>query len=33
MQKHIIPGFEAVKPFVFAGVYPIDSDDYDKLKT
>jgi GTP-binding protein LepA len=22
-----------VKPFVFAGVYPIDTDQYDKLKT
>jgi GTP-binding protein LepA len=28
----IIPGFKKVKPFVYAGVYPIDSTDYDKLK-
>jgi len=33
IQQYIIPGFEAVKPFVFAWVYPIDSDEYDKLKT
>ena len=32
LQQYVVPGFEAVKPFVFAGVYPIDSDDYDKLK-
>ncbi len=28
----IIPGFKKVKPFVYAGVYPIDSTEYDKLK-
>ena len=33
LQEYLIPWFEAVKPFVFAWVYPIDSDDYDKLKT
>ncbi len=33
LKPYIIPGFEAVKPFVFAWVYPIDSDEYDKLKT
>jgi len=27
-----IPGFKKVKPFVYAGVYPIDTNDYDKLK-
>lgn len=32
LKQYIIPGFEAVKPFVFAGVYPIDTEDYDKLK-
>lgn len=34
LTKHdcIIPGFKKVKPFVYAGVYPIDSTDYDKLK-
>lgn len=28
----IIPGFKKVTPFVYAGVYPIDSTEYDKLK-
>ena len=28
----MIPGFQAVKPFVYAGVYPIDTTDYDKMK-
>ena len=32
LQSYLIPGFEAVKPFVFAGVYPIDSSQYDKMK-
>lgn len=33
MRTYIIPGFKTVKPFVFAGVYPIESDLYDKLKS
>ncbi len=32
MQNLVIPGFKKVKPFVYAGVYPLDSNDYDKLK-
>ena len=28
-----IEGFEEVKPMVFAGVYPIDSEDFENLRT
>jgi len=27
-----ISGFEEVKPMVFAGIYPIDADDYEELR-
>jgi len=27
-----IDGFEVVKPMVFAGIYPIDADDYEELR-
>ncbi|HBU68865.1 MAG TPA: elongation factor 4 [Elusimicrobia bacterium] len=27
------PGYKEIKPFVFAGLYPVNSSDYDNLKT
>jgi GTP-binding protein LepA len=31
-KKHPIRGFKRITPFIFAGVYPVDTDEYPKLK-
>ncbi len=30
--QNIIDGFEDVKPMVFAGIYPVDTEDYEELR-
>ncbi len=30
--KNIVEGFEDVKPMVFAGIYPVDNDDFEELR-
>ena len=30
--QEIIEGFEDVKPMVFAGIYPVDTDEYEELR-
>ncbi len=31
-SKEMLPGFKEVSPMVFSGIYPIDTNDYNKLK-
>ncbi len=31
-RPYIVPWFKQVKPFVFAGVYPLQTEEYEKLK-
>ncbi len=33
MCAEAITGFEDVKPMVFAGIYPVDTDEYEELRT
>jgi len=30
---HMLPGYKEVRPMVFSGIYPIDTSDFEKLRT
>lgn len=32
-KNFVIPWFKKVKPYVYAGVYPLDTEDFEKLRT
>jgi GTP-binding protein LepA len=31
VRRQSLDGFENVKPMVFAGIYPVDNDDFEEL--
>ncbi len=32
LQQYIIPGFKKTKPFIYAGIFPLETTEYNKLK-
>ena len=32
LRKNLLPGFKLISPVVFAGIYPIDSTDFEALR-